>query len=82
MQKTKRNPAPEPDPITPTAAPQPKPEPAELPQWMDKTPEVSYSLTMFGPDDDGIQNIELNRDEFIELKRHLAVMRGYAQKAA
>lgn len=49
-----------------------------IPEWALQTPpENSYDLTMFDSGGDSIEEVELSRAEYIALKRHLAVMRGY-----
>jgi hypothetical protein len=57
---------------------QPKPEPApdEMPEWVNETPENPYHLIVEGRDG-WEQEIDLTRDEYVELKRHLAVRRGH-----
>jgi hypothetical protein len=54
----------------------------ELPEWMPTPRESSYDLTMFSDDGGGIQEIRLTREEFLELKCHLAEMRGIAREIA
>ena len=49
----------------------------ETPEWVAETPEISYNLVMLATHDGAAQEILLTRDEFIELKRHLAKVRGY-----
>ena len=51
----------------------------DIPDWVEETPTVcEYCLTMW---DNGVtipeQDIELTRDEFLNLKRRLAELRGY-----
>lgn len=49
-----------------------------VPDWVNETPEdCSYDLTMFEPGGGHIQDIELTRDEYIQLKQYLAVMRNH-----
>lgn len=49
----------------------------EAPDWVNDTPpEARYDLTMYVDRGDG-QEINITREEFIELKRHLAAVRGY-----
>jgi hypothetical protein len=49
-----------------------------IPEWVNDTPaDHGYNLTMFEDNDIGVEEIDLTRDEYLELKRHLAVMRGY-----
>jgi len=77
----KRKPAP---PSPPAAAPEAQIEPAEVPEWVDWTPEIAsspYHLMVEGPDQ-WAQDIELQRDEYIQLKANLAALRGYARKEA
>lgn len=60
-------------------APAEPPAPAELPEWLDETPILAdspFHLIVEGADE-WLQEIDLTRDEYIELKRHLAVMRGH-----
>lgn len=58
-------------------------QPAQpLPYWVTQTrDELSYVLliTDYRGDgvDDSLERIDLSRDEYIALKRHLAEMRGY-----
>lgn len=48
-------------------------------EWANETPpDHSYSLDMYQNSDVSIQSVELTRQEFIELKVHLAEMRGLA----
>jgi hypothetical protein len=54
-----------------------KPTTPPAPEWVTRTPEPGYNLTMFGADDDAAQDINLTRDEYLALKRALAKMRGY-----
>ena len=84
MQKrTKHTPAPEPEAITPTPAPKPKTEPAEVPDWVNDTPrDIDYDLQMYEAHEGEMEHIALTRGEYIQIKAHLAAMRGYAQKAA
>lgn len=50
----------------------------EVWDWVtDTPPEETYSLTMFGAGGGGEQEIDITRDEYINLKRHLAAWRGY-----
>ena len=50
----------------------------ELPDWIDETPEeCSYELTMFEGIGGQVQQIDITRDEYLHLKKHLAKMRGY-----
>ena len=52
--------------------------PAEIPEWVNETPEeCTYDLTMDDGDGSNIQDVELTRDEYLALKKHLAAMRGY-----
>ncbi len=53
---------------------------AELPDWLTETmPEASYKLEiMCGCGDCNTEAVDLSRAEYIELKQHLAKMRGYA----
>jgi hypothetical protein len=53
--------------------------PAEAPEWLNETPVLGdspFHLIVEGADE-WLQEIDLTRDEYIELKRHLAVMRGH-----
>ncbi|MDR3739309.1 MAG: hypothetical protein P4L40_09850 [Terracidiphilus sp.] len=54
-------------------------QPASVPDWVEGTPEITYSLAMYGHNDDAAQEIDLTRAEYIELKHTLAIMRGYAE---
>ena len=53
---------------------------SEIPDWVTETPrEMEYYLAMIPPDgSQWEQEIEISRAEFIELKAHLAKLRGYA----
>ena len=53
-----------------------KPVQEEIPDWLESTPEYSYSLTLY-ESGDGIQSIDMNREEYVALKRVLGKMRGY-----
>ena len=54
--------------------------PRELPGWLDDTPETLYRLHTERDIDDFVeQNIDLTKDEYIELKRHLAKIRGFKE---
>jgi hypothetical protein len=57
-------------------------EKVKLPEWMPTPRESSYDLTMFSDDGAGIQEISLTREEFLELKCHLAEIRGIAREIA
>jgi hypothetical protein len=59
-----------------------KPTMPPAPEWVTRTPEPGYNLTMFGADDDAAQDIDLTRDEYEALKLHLAKIRGYKLPAA
>ncbi|HYL37935.1 MAG TPA: hypothetical protein VEV17_18615 [Bryobacteraceae bacterium] len=51
-------------------------KPEELPEWVNETPaSCDYSLLMFDWDGDHRQEVELSREEFITLKKHLARLR-------
>jgi hypothetical protein len=55
------------------------PEPKEGPTWVDVTPnDVTYSLIMWASDGDCEEEVYINRKEFIEMKRCLGALRGYA----
>jgi hypothetical protein len=50
----------------------------EIPDWVEDTPaDPSYSLAVFDNEGNMPQEIDVTRDEYIALKRHLAAMRGY-----
>jgi hypothetical protein len=50
-----------------------------MPDWATETvPEQTYSLTMFGSNDDSCEQVDVTRAEYIALKVELARMRGYA----
>jgi len=53
-----------------------QPKLSAIPRWLAETPGESYSLTMFGPGGESVQDIDLTRDEYIDLKQCLAEMRG------
>ena len=54
------------------------PEPPATPEWVTETPhQEMYDLEMSEGTSGSVQHISLTRDEYIELKRHLAVMRGH-----
>lgn len=64
---------------------QPEEDEKEIPDWLDETPdEPEYRLTMFpgGGAAFAAQEIEMDRDEFIQLKEYLAEIRGYRKAAA
>lgn len=48
-----------------------------VPDWVTKTPTVGYELTMWDEYEGDEQQISIEREEFIFLKRQLAVRRGY-----
>ena len=51
----------------------------ETPEWVRETPyECAYELQMSDSDGAGVQTVSLTRDEFEDLKLHLATKRGYA----
>jgi len=53
-----------------------------IPDWVTETPDdVSYNLAMFGDEGAAVQDIPLTREEFIELKRRLAELRGYTAES-
>jgi len=55
----------------------------ERPKWIDQTPdETSYVLTMYSNEGDAAQEVDITRDEYIELKAHLARIRGISVPAA
>jgi hypothetical protein len=58
------------------AAPAGPPAPDEMPEWVNETPPNPYHLIVEGRDE-WEQEIDLTHDEYVELKRHLAVMRGH-----
>jgi hypothetical protein len=70
----------------PAPAPRPEAEPQQqpdIPKWVTETPaDHLYELEMFESSDRVIETIELTRDEYIELKEHLAAMRGYTKEEA
>lgn len=56
--------------------------PRPLPDWVTETrDELSYVLLITHDRSDGVdgsmEGLDLTRDEYIALKRHLAEMRGY-----
>jgi len=60
--------------------------PAEAPEWLNETPEWLNETPVLGDSpfhlivegaDEWLQEIDLTRDEYIELKRHLGVRRGH-----
>jgi hypothetical protein len=59
----------------------PAPAIDEQTDWIDYTPEApTYVLDMWEAGD-GLQSVDLTRDEFVALKRHLAEMRGIAPRS-
>lgn len=54
---------------------------AEVPRWAIETTKILYELNLFDTSmvapSPGSETIELTRQEYIALKRHLAVMRGH-----
>jgi hypothetical protein len=64
-------------PINASGAPVRPASQTKLPEWVSQTPaDFEYVLDIL---DDGLflENIKLTRIEYLELKRHLAEMRGY-----
>ncbi len=52
--------------------------PDEIPDWVEETPhDTLYTLEMYEGTGGSAQEVTLSREEFIELKRHLAAVRGY-----
>jgi hypothetical protein len=52
--------------------------PEEIPYWVTSThPDHAYKLVLFENSDGGVEEVEMTRDEYIELKRHIAATRGY-----
>ena len=52
------------------------------PDWLEETPdETSYDLTMYDSGGGSIQNVQLSRDEYIDLKEYLSAHRGHCQDA-
>ena len=48
------------------------------PDWTKTTPEeVSYDLTMFAPGGEALQDLAMNRDEYLAMKAHLSAIRGF-----
>ena len=53
-----------------------------IPEGVNETPlTTNYSLTMYGSDGDSIQHVDLTRKEYIQLKQHLAGLRGHVPTA-
>ena len=51
---------------------------AEIPNWVEKTPDsCEYCLTMYDTMGGSVQTIPMNRKRFLQLKEHLAALRGY-----
>lgn len=55
----------------------------KIPLWATETPnEQAYSLVMSDSGGDSAEELDLTRDEYNALKRHLAAMRGYTAGGA
>ena len=53
-----------------------------LPDWVNETPdECDYELVMFGEDWGEVQKVQITRSEYLDLKQHLAKMRGIRKSA-
>jgi hypothetical protein len=53
-------------------------EPRPIPDWVEQTPDTNtYTLVMYEVRGDAAQAIELERGEYIDLKRRLAEVRGH-----
>jgi hypothetical protein len=49
----------------------------EVPEWLTETPrDHGYQLVMFENDESSIQTVDMDREEYIAMKEHLAAMRG------
>ena len=56
--------------------------PDTTPDWFQETPDdTSYDLTMYDSGGGSIQNVELSRDEYVDLKEYLAAHRGQREDA-
>jgi hypothetical protein len=52
--------------------------PDAVPEWVNKTwPDHFYAMTIFESSDGSVEEIKCTRAEYISLKHHLAVLRGY-----
>jgi hypothetical protein len=61
----------------------PTPEESEIPDWVKETPpDHMYCLDMFESGDNHVESIDLTRDEYIALKRHLAAVQGHTTGTA
>jgi hypothetical protein len=52
-------------------------EPKRIPLWVNETPEPNYRIFMGDGDGSEVQEIDLTRDEYGQLKQRLAQMRGH-----
>ena len=66
----------------------PTPTRSEIPDSVNETPLAAnrmvlatYGLTMYGSDGDNLQNINLTRQEYVQLKQHVASLRGHVPAA-
>jgi len=51
--------------------------PATVPEWATETPDADYyQLVMWRGDGNTAETVEMTRDEYITLKKHLAKQRG------
>ena len=55
-------------------------EKVKLPEWLPTPDEASYELTMFDSGGEGIQEISLTREEFLDVKCYVAEKRGIARE--
>ena len=56
----------------------PQPEQNEILEWVEETqPDYDYHLGMYDPYGARGQEVEITREEYIALKRHLPAVRGY-----
>lgn len=62
------------------SAPAAKPA-AKIPDWVTYEPQSEYSLLVMDDLGGTERDISLNRDEYFELKDHLAELRGYREAA-
>ncbi len=61
-------------------APEAVPAPNSIPDWVEETPaETEYTLCVFDGDGGCSQEITVTRDEYLQLKQHLAEMRGHVE---
>jgi trehalose-6-phosphatase len=56
--------------------------PTETAEWIETPQQAEYELVMSDWDGGSLQEVAITREEYIELKRYLAVLRDWARRAA